>query len=248
MTEYEIVDMAKKRFDQELHTPGYKKIHADEQHREQLLAVMEIEPQRHYLDLGTGNGYMAFELARRFSNIFVTGVDIAENSIAENQRISREEQLNYVMFQTYEGMELPFHEHAYHGVVSRYAFHHFPKPHLSACEIARVLQPDGYFVLADPVAYDEDTVGFIDRFQQLIPDGHVCFYKNAERERIFQEVEFYIEEQFFTSVTYPRKLHEGYTQLFEQTPQHILDCYALDVRDNEVWITVKVANTKFRKN
>jgi SAM-dependent methyltransferase len=247
MTEHDIIRKAKERFDLELHTPGYKKIHADNQHREQLLAMMEIEPQRHYLDLGTGNGYMAFELARRFPGIFVTGIDIAENSIAQNQCMARDSELHHVTFQTYGGMELPLNDNAYHGVVSRYAFHHFPKPKLSAREIARILQPDGYFVLADPVAYNEDTVGFIDKFQQMIPDGHVCFYKSVERERMFRDVGFRVDDMSFSVCTYPRKLHEGYIKLFEQTPQHILDCYALEVREDEVWITVKIANTKFRK-
>jgi ubiquinone/menaquinone biosynthesis C-methylase UbiE len=247
MTEHAIVYQSKERFDRELHTPRYRRIHADDDHQRNLLSMMDVEPQQHYLDIGTGNGYMAFALAQRFSNISVTGIDIAENSIVKNQQIARENALKHVDFQIYNGMELPFADTCCHGVVSRYAFHHFPKPDLSAREIARVLQPGGYFVLADPVAYDGDTEGFIDKFQQMLPDGHVCFYKAAERERIFEEAGFSMDTCFFSSVRYPRKLHDGYHALFEQTSQPVLDLYNLDFQQNEVWITVKVANTKFRK-
>ena len=37
MTENDIIQMAKQRFDQELHTPRYKKIHADTEHLERLI-------------------------------------------------------------------------------------------------------------------------------------------------------------------------------------------------------------------
>lgn len=247
MTEYEIVRMAKERFDRELHTPRYRKIHADADHLERLIQLMEIRPQEHYIDLGTGNGYIAFELARRFPEVIITGVDIADNAIAQNQQIARENGLEHVTFQTYGGMQLPFADACCYGVVSRYAFHHFPNPRLSAREIARILQARGYFVLADPVGNDEDTVGFIDRFQQLQSDGHVCFYKHTEIIHMFSEAGFAAEEQFFSFVTYPRTLHDGYFELLEQTPQDILDCYHIDIRDQEAFITVKIANTRFRK-
>jgi ubiquinone/menaquinone biosynthesis C-methylase UbiE len=247
MNEYEIVRMAKERFDRELHTSRYRKIHADADHLEKLIQLMEIRPQQHYIDLGTGNGYIAFELARRFPEISITGVDIADNAIAQNQQIARESGLEHVTFQTYTGMQLPFADACCHGVVSRYAFHHFPNPMFSAQEIARVLQPGGYFVLSDPVGDDEDTVGFIDRFQQLLPDGHVCFYKRAEIINTFAETGFTAEKQFFSFVTYPRTLHNGYWTLLEQTAQDILDRYHIDIREQEVFITVKIANTRFRK-
>lgn len=247
MAEYEIVRMAKERFDRELHTPRYRKIHADADHLEKLIQLMEIRPQEHYIDLGTGNGYIAFELARRFSEITITGVDIVDNSIAQNQQIAREIGMKHVTFHSYGGMQLPFADACCYGVVSRYAFHHFPNPTLSAREIARILQAGGSFVLADPVGDDEDTVGFIDRFQQLLPDGHVCFYKRTEITNMFAKAGLTVEEQFFSFVTYPRTLHDGYFALFEQTPQDILDRYHLDIRDQEVFITIKIANTRFRK-
>ncbi len=247
MTEYEIVRRAKARFDQELHTPRYRQIHADDTQRDRLIELMDIQPQRRYLDLGTGNGYIAFELARRFPESAILGVDIAENAIVKNQAIAMEFGMTHVHFQAYGGMELPVPDGACHGVVSRYAFHHFPKPQLSAREIARITGPDGYCVLADPVTADGDTVGFVDRFQQLELDGHVCFYPVAECERIFQEAGFVLEEQFFTSVTYPRPMGSQYAELFEVTPQHIVDCYKIDIHEDKVWITVTVANTKFRK-
>lgn len=248
MTEKNIVQMAKQRFDCELHTPEYAKIHADSTHLDNVLQMMDIRAHKRYVDIGTGNGYIAFELAKRFGDIWVTGVDIAENAIERDQQIAQQAHLKQIRFQAYQGTVLPLEDMSSYGIVSRYAFHHFPNPLVSAREMFRILEPGGFVVLADPVAYDEDTVGFIDKFQALKKDGHVCFYKQAELFRLFHQAGFTVEEQFFSEVTYPRQLTTAYYQLFEETPQAILERYRIDIRGNQVFITVKVGNTKFRKD
>ena len=77
MKNQDIITQARQGFDSQLHTAGYRKIHSDQAHLEALMQFLEIQPAGHYIDLGTGNGYLTFEMARRFPEIFVTGVDIA---------------------------------------------------------------------------------------------------------------------------------------------------------------------------
>ena len=58
MNTKEIIDQAGKRFDRELHTDDYRRIHADDEHLNLLLGMLEIGPGEKYMDLGTGHGYL----------------------------------------------------------------------------------------------------------------------------------------------------------------------------------------------
>jgi ubiquinone/menaquinone biosynthesis C-methylase UbiE len=209
---------------------------------------MDIRENKRYVDIGTGNGYIAFELAKRFGNIFITGLDIAEKSIEINTQIAQKEQLSHLNFETYQGITFPFQNESFYGIISRYALHHFPNIILSVREMYRILEPYGFVIIADPLTYDEDTVGFVDQFQALKKDGHVCFYKTDDLIQMFHQIGFVVEDQFFNYVTYPRELNLKYTTLFEKTPQEILEKYNITIREEQVFITVKVFNVMFRKN
>src|SRR5512143_1726752 len=180
MKTHEIIEQARQSFDKELHTAGYSDIHAASTHLEALLQMIDIQPHKHYLDLGTGNGYIAFEFASRFPSLVVTGLDIAADSIQVNQSIQRERGLDNLDFRAYDGLGLPFTDASYWGVISRYAFHHFPDAMFSVQELQRIIEPQGFVIISDPITHDEDTANFIDQFQQLKPDGHVHFCKSDE--------------------------------------------------------------------
>jgi predicted O-methyltransferase YrrM len=66
MKTQEIIDQARQGFDPVLHSDEYRRIHADDEHLNALMTMLENQPGGKYMDLGTGNGYLAFEMARRF--------------------------------------------------------------------------------------------------------------------------------------------------------------------------------------
>ena len=247
MREEDIVQFAKQRFEQEVHTPEYRKIHADSNHLENLLQLMDIRENKTYLDLGTGNGYIAFELAKRFPSIFVTGLDIAEGAIETNTQIATQEHLVNVKFETYQGTNFPFPDGSFYGIISRYALHHFPNIRLSVNEMGRTLESHGFVIISDPAPYDEDIVEFYNAFQALKQDGHVRAYKTEELSRIFEQAGFTREKHFFSYVTYPRELISAYTMLFEQTPPEILEKYNIELQEQHVFVTARIFNVMFRK-
>lgn len=53
----DIIEQARNRFDPELHTDEYKKIHSDDDQLHQLIDLFEVKGNERYFDLGTGNGY-----------------------------------------------------------------------------------------------------------------------------------------------------------------------------------------------
>jgi ubiquinone/menaquinone biosynthesis C-methylase UbiE len=243
----DLVAQTRPGFDAVLHTPGYHAIHSDAAHLEALMQMTEVQPHKHYLDLGTGNGYLVFELAARFPALLVTGLDIAYHSIQLNQGLQRERGLANLDFQAYEGVRLPFGDAAFWGVLSRYAFHHFPEAEQSVTELSRVVERGGFVLLSDPITRDEDSAGFIDEFQQLKPDGHIHFYRPAELEALFGRHGFEKELQVMSALTYPRELSPAYLELLHRTPAPILEGYCVTIGEKTVQITVDILNVCFRK-
>jgi predicted O-methyltransferase YrrM len=62
MDDNEIIKSAGKRFDSQLHTEEYRKIHSDSEHLENLIRLIDIKDNKSYLDIGTGNGYSFLEV------------------------------------------------------------------------------------------------------------------------------------------------------------------------------------------
>ncbi len=245
--EKEIVEAAKKRFDKELHSSEYKRIHSDDYQLNKLIDMVDIQPRKKYLDIGTGNGYVAFSLAKKFPDVFVNGLDIALNAINENNKIIENEKLKNIEFNAYDGIILPYKKKSFYGVISRYAFHHFPDIEKSVSEITRVTDDNGFFILSDPQTYDDDLDGFADKFQSQVNDGHVHFYTRKEIESIFKNHNFLIEKEFNSAVRYPRVMNNKYEELFKNTNSEILNKYRIEFEQDKVFISVSVMNILIRK-
>lgn len=89
------------------------------------------------LDIGTGNGAIAFHLASYFD---VTSIDIVD------QRTERE---GYAFCRS-DGDILPFPEKSFDIVISNHVIEHVNDADIHLSEIARVLKPDGLAYLATP--------------------------------------------------------------------------------------------------
>lgn len=242
------IKKTKKRFDSELHTDEYKNAHSDNDQLNNLLNLMDIENGGTYLDLGTGNGYVGFELATRNKNINLEGLDIASLSMQKNSKIASNKNMDNISFNSYNGSLFPYENENFNGAISRYALHHFPQIKKSINEINRVLKPTGYFVLSDPLTFDDDNFKFIDKFQDLKNDGHIHFYYEKEITKIFNELGFQKENQFYSSFTITRKYEQNYKELIEKTPKKILDIYNAKINDNKISVTIKILNILFRKD
>jgi len=244
--EEQVVERARQGFEIDLFAEDYVQVHSDERHLSALLGLCQIVEGGRYLDLGTGNGYVAFELANRKPQILITGSDIVSKAVDANRRRAELEGHHNLDFVECRGTELPFGDGEFFGVVSRYAFHHFPNPRASAAEISRVLRTGGFCVIADPVPDALDEPDFINRFAGLKNDGHVRFHMRREIESIFADAGFALEEQTTSSITFHREVNEDYERLLEDTAQEVKDAYGLRLEGNRICLTVEVLNTRFR--
>lgn len=246
--ENQIVREARNRFDPELHTEGYKSIHGDDSQLDSLIQLADVKDHGIYYDLGTGNGYVGFEIVKRYKNSSVVGIDITIDSIAKNKEIAESEGFKNIDFINFDGINLPFDNLYFDGGVSRYALHHFPDIEQSIKEIRRVTKNNGFFILSDPKTYDDDNQNFVDRFQKLKPDGHVHFYQEGEIDSLFQKHGFIKVNSFRSFITYPRDIDERYQSLLDNESKEIIKKYRIKIEEHQVFITVECMNTCYLKS
>jgi SAM-dependent methyltransferase len=103
---------------------------------EAALALLPVTPAR-ALDLGTGTGDAALELAGRFPEAEIVGVDLAQRMVDEARRKTPPELAGRVRFERADASALPFGGGAFDLVALNNAIPFFD-------ELARVLAPGGH--------------------------------------------------------------------------------------------------------
>jgi ubiquinone/menaquinone biosynthesis C-methylase UbiE len=118
------------------------------------------------LDLGTGPGYVAAEIARRRPGLHMLGLDLAAHMVERAQRRTRRQTRRHApcaaldgrgLWTHADGHHLPFADGSFDLVVSSFALHHWEDPVSVFDEIARVLRrpqtggasPGGRYYIAD---------------------------------------------------------------------------------------------------
>lgn len=101
------------------------------------------------LDIGTGLGDLAIEVAKRYPGLKITGIDIAKQSIREASSRAKAENLINADFKLADVHDLPFEDNSVDLVVSHGALHHLRELPRALSEIYRVLKPGGLAYLTD---------------------------------------------------------------------------------------------------
>lgn len=223
----------------------YERQTKDDSHLQLLLKEIKGKNAEHILDLGTGTGYLAFPMAEQYSECQVYGLDIVKETILRNQKKAKD--LKNCHFISYDGRKFPFEDCFFDRVVSRYALHHFPLIEESFGEISRVLKRGGLLLLSDPIPNPQDENRFVDHFMQMKPDGHIRFYSEEEFIQLAEKAGLRKKKSIRTEITFPRKQAELYSELIQDTSKSVLDSYHVERKNDEIWITEKVANLVFEK-
>lgn len=129
----------------------------DARHLSRIIDSLPLKPNAKVLDLGTGTGYVALAIARKYQEVQVVGLDIVKDALAKNAERAKQEGLSNVVFLSYDGTAFPFQAGEFDIVVTRYALHHFPDIRATFGEISRVLKSEGRLFIADPTPNDDDT-------------------------------------------------------------------------------------------
>lgn len=134
------------------------------------------------LDVACGSGLVACALARRATH--VTGIDITPAMLDQARALQRKQQLNNLSWQLGEAYPLPFADHSFDIVLSRYSLHHMQAPAQALAEMVRVCRPGGRVLVADIAIPQACAQGF-DRLEQWRDPSHVHALSEDEFAALF---------------------------------------------------------------
>jgi SAM-dependent methyltransferase len=121
-------------------------------------------PRGQVLEVGSGPGRLAVQLAELTPGVQVTGLDISPEMVERAISLSANSGVaDRVEFRVGDVASLPFADASFDAVVSTFSLHHWPDPAKGLEEIYRVLRPGG-------VARIYDVVDWIRRFEQGGPN------------------------------------------------------------------------------
>lgn len=115
-------------------------------------ADMGIPPRGKVLDMGTGPGFVAIEVARLVwgSGVHVVGMDLSPAMLALAAGNATKAGLNGVLtWREGDVKEMPFGDGEFDLIVSNDSLHHWEDPLVVFDEIARVLKNDGRCIVHD---------------------------------------------------------------------------------------------------
>jgi ubiquinone/menaquinone biosynthesis C-methylase UbiE len=101
------------------------------------------------LDIGAGLGDLAIEIARRYPQLVIIGVDISQKAIEEAGKKAKNNNIENVRFEFANAHNLPFKDMTFDLIVSHGSIHHWKDPEKAFREIFRLLKPAGLAYLTD---------------------------------------------------------------------------------------------------
>lgn len=131
------------------------------------------------LDIATGPGHTAFRIAA--SAGFVVGVDIAAGMLAAARRLAAERGQGNTAFALSDVHALAFADGSFDLATCRIAPHHFTDVPGVLREVARVLKPQGRFVVEDSLGPDDSELAdFLETLEKRRDPTHVHSLSRGE--------------------------------------------------------------------
>ena len=172
---------AKERFGRRSGAYSKSSILSDKDHLNLIVDLTAPEKSDKVLDVATGNGFLAFEFAKRVSEYNVIGCDMTRDMLLVAERIQGERGIRNLEFRVMDAESLGFEDGSFDIVSCRFAFHHFTDPGKAVSEMVRVCKTGGKIVLVDGLS-SEDAIKseYHNRIEQLRDPSHVRLYSEPE--------------------------------------------------------------------
>ncbi len=149
-----------------------------------IVKMADAGPDDTVLDVACGPGLLACTFARVARH--VTGIDLTPAMLDQARALQRQQGLENLTWQEGDVLPLPYTDHSFSIVSTRFAFHHFLDPLAVLKEMRRVCRPGGRVVVADsaPAAGKADA---FNRMERLRDPSHVRALSPEELRGLFDD-------------------------------------------------------------
>lgn len=128
-----------------------------------LIEMGEWDSSQQALDIATGGGHTALAVAPHVGRIVVS--DLTPRMLEKAREYILSQGITNADFVIADAENLPFLDNCFDRVTCRIAPHHFPDIARAVREVARVLKPNGLFLLIDCMAPSDPE---LDRFDNVV--------------------------------------------------------------------------------
>jgi SAM-dependent methyltransferase len=153
-----------------------------------LGSVVEMVPadgEARWLETACGPGIIARAIAARVGSVH--GVDLTPAMVEKASAEAAAAGLGNVEFSLGDATALRLEDGSFDGAVNRFSLHHIPLPQRVLEEMARVVRPGGYVVLADHLTdSDGDAAAWHEEIERLRDPSH---WACLTRERLLAAAE-----------------------------------------------------------
>jgi len=151
---------------------------------DRIVKMAEAGPNDTVLDVACGPGLLACAFARVVRH--AVGVDITPAMLDQARKTQAEQGLTNVSWQSADVLSLPYPDHHFCIVVSRFVFHHLLDPLAALKEMKRVCQPGGRVVVAD-MAPTAGKAAALNAMERLRDPSHVRSMPEEELRSLFSQ-------------------------------------------------------------
>jgi ubiquinone/menaquinone biosynthesis C-methylase UbiE len=150
-------------------------VHAKGDELKLLLELAGDVTNNRVLDIATGGGHTALAFAK--AGAVVTATDLTPAMLGAAQTFINARGVDTISYQEAKAEALPFEDQSFDIVTCRIAAHHFADPEKFVAEVARVLKPDGMFLLVDNISPQHKLLADImNHIEKTRDPSHVCAY------------------------------------------------------------------------
>jgi ubiquinone/menaquinone biosynthesis C-methylase UbiE len=179
----EIQRAAQEQFGRQSHRYGSGHILENIDDVRAAIQPLNLKPGARALDVATGGGHTGLYLASIACD--VTLADLAESMLQGAAATAKARGLG-VATRCHSAEKMPYADASFDVVTCRVAAHHFSSPEAFVRETARVLAPQGWFVLIDGTVEDgqAEAEAWMHRVEKLRDPSHHRFLMPGEWKRL----------------------------------------------------------------
>ncbi|MHA2362711.1 MAG: class I SAM-dependent methyltransferase [Candidatus Hodarchaeales archaeon] len=176
--------LIKKQFGREAEKYVHSPVHANQEELKWLMKDF-IQPQKEWkaLDIGTGAGHLAVNLASYVSKVIAT--DLTQEMLDQTIKQAQEKRLKNISTQIVDVHEIPFKTNSFDFVGCRIAAHHFHSIEKAIQEMIRVT--NGIIYLQDTMApSNKEAARYINHIEKLRDPSHIRTLSQDEWISLFK--------------------------------------------------------------